>query len=102
MGMEDAGISQLEQLRKRLRFGDSGPVIVANAALDRANSNAGRNVYLALDRAWTLAEAAARPELFPDPVARPLLYGLPISLKDCFDLAGFPTTCGSHFYAEHN
>ena len=29
-------------------------------------------------------------------------YGLPVSLKDCFDLAGFPTTCGSRFYAEHN
>jgi aspartyl-tRNA(Asn)/glutamyl-tRNA(Gln) amidotransferase subunit A len=102
MGMEDADISQLDQLRKRLRFGDADPVIVTNAALDRANSNAGQNVYLALDRTWTLAEAAALPERFPDPAARPLLYGLPISLKDCFDLAGFPTTCGSHFYAGHN
>ncbi len=102
MGMENADISQLEQLRKQLRFGDVDPVIVASAALDRANSNAGRNVYLAFDRAWTVGEAAARSERFPDPAARPLLYGLPISLKDCFDLAGFPTTCGSHFYAEHN
>jgi aspartyl-tRNA(Asn)/glutamyl-tRNA(Gln) amidotransferase subunit A len=26
---------------------------------------------------------------------------LPISLKDCFDLAGFVTTAGSRFYADH-
>jgi Asp-tRNA(Asn)/Glu-tRNA(Gln) amidotransferase A subunit family amidase len=102
MGIEDADISQLEQVRKRLRSGDADPAIVANAALDRANSNAGRNVYLALDRGWTLAEAAARPGRFRDPAMRPPLYGLPISLKDCFDVAGFPTTCGSHFYAAHN
>ncbi len=102
MGIEDADISQLEQVRKRLRSGDADPAIVANAALDRANNNAGRNVYLALDRAWTLAEAATRLESFPDPATRPLLYGLPISLKDCFDLAGFRTTCGSRFYAAHN
>src|SRR5579862_4033834 len=30
------------------------------------------------------------------------LQNLPISLKDCFDLAGTVTTCGSRFYAQHN
>ena len=38
---------------------------------------------------------------FPAP-PEPLLYGLPVSLKDCFDLAGFLTTVGSRFYAERN
>src|SRR4030095_17082806 len=33
---------------------------------------------------------------------KPLLYGLPISLKDCFDLQGFKTTAGTKFYAERN
>ena len=27
---------------------------------------------------------------------------MPVSLKDCFDLTGFPTTCGSRFYAAQN
>ena len=30
------------------------------------------------------------------------LANLDVSLKDCFDLAGAVTTCGSRFYAEHN
>ena len=29
---------------------------------------------------------------------RAALWGLPVSVKDCFDLAGAPTSCGVHFY----
>ena len=42
------------------------------------------------------------PSLFPDTQNRPPLYGIPISIKDCFDVAGNVTTCGSRFYAEIN
>ena len=31
---------------------------------------------------------------------RSTLWGLPISVKDCFDLAGAPTSCGVHFYRD--
>jgi Asp-tRNA(Asn)/Glu-tRNA(Gln) amidotransferase A subunit family amidase len=34
--------------------------------------------------------------------ARPNLWGIPVSVKDCFDLAGTPTTCGVKFYNEVN
>ncbi len=94
--------SPIQQLRTRLSRGDLTPREAAATALACANSNAGRNVYLALDPDWALAEAAALPARFPAHVERPLLYGLPVSLKDCFDLAGFPTTCGSRFYARRN
>lgn len=99
MNTEATSTSDLQLLRDQLRVGAADPVRVASHALDQANSNAGRNVYLSLDRQWTLTEAAALPERFPDPAARPPLYGVPLSLKDCFDLEGFPTTCGSRFYA---
>src|SRR5277367_2784890 len=92
----------LQEVRTLLAAGELDPVVVVRQALDKANSNSARNVYLALDRERTLAEAAALPERFPGQEARPLLYGLPVSLKDCFDLAGFPTTCGSRFYAGRN
>jgi Asp-tRNA(Asn)/Glu-tRNA(Gln) amidotransferase A subunit family amidase len=78
------------------------PALQAQEALARANSNVGRNVYLALDRERLLAEAEALPARFPDPAQRPWLFGVPIGVKDCFDVAGYPTTCGSHFYAEKN
>jgi Asp-tRNA(Asn)/Glu-tRNA(Gln) amidotransferase A subunit family amidase len=78
------------------------PAVQAQEALARANSNAGRNVYLALDRERVLAEADALTARFPEPAQRPPLFGVPIGVKDCFDVAGYPTTCGSHFYAEKN
>jgi Asp-tRNA(Asn)/Glu-tRNA(Gln) amidotransferase A subunit family amidase len=78
------------------------PVLQAQEALARANSNAGKNVYLALDRERLLAEAEALPSRFPDPAQRPPLFGVPIGVKDCFDVAGYPSSCGSHFYAEKN
>jgi len=102
MSTSHAPVSQIERLRKQLLTDATDPVSVAREALDHANSNCSRNVYLAQDRAWTLAEAGALSQRFHDASRRPLLYGLPVSLKDCFDLAGFPTTCGSRFYAEHN
>src|SRR3984885_6280201 len=77
-------------------------VLQAQEALARANSNAGRNVYLAQDRQRLLEEAETLPSRFPDPARRPALFGVPIGVKDCFDVAAYPTTCGSHFYAEKN
>jgi Asp-tRNA(Asn)/Glu-tRNA(Gln) amidotransferase A subunit family amidase len=78
------------------------PVLQAQEALARANSNAGRNVYLAQDRQRLLEEAETLPSRFPDPARRPALFGVPIGVKDCFDVAAYPTTCGSLFYAEKN
>jgi Asp-tRNA(Asn)/Glu-tRNA(Gln) amidotransferase A subunit family amidase len=94
--------SPLTELRHRLATGDADPVRIAEAALVRANGNASRNTYLWRDEQRTLAEAADLPRRFPDPARRPALYGIPVSLKDCFDLAGTPTSAGSKFYAEHN
>jgi aspartyl-tRNA(Asn)/glutamyl-tRNA(Gln) amidotransferase subunit A len=96
-----AASSALHQLREGLRSGLVTPRAAVEQALSRANSNAGHNVYLALDGERALREADLLPQRFPD-AAKPPLYGLPVSLKDCFDLAGFITTAGSRFYAQHN
>jgi aspartyl-tRNA(Asn)/glutamyl-tRNA(Gln) amidotransferase subunit A len=78
---------------------------LADQALARASRNAGRNTYLWQDEAWTRAEAA-RAEAMPRADGGPFgdgrgaLWGLPISVKDCFDLAGAPTSCGVQFYRE--
>jgi aspartyl-tRNA(Asn)/glutamyl-tRNA(Gln) amidotransferase subunit A len=102
MSAPQARPSPIERLRHQFQARAADPVTVARDALQRANSNTARNVYLAQNQAWTLAEAEALPRRFPETQTRPPLYGLPISLKDCFDLANFPTTCGSRFYAERN
>jgi len=83
------------------KSGETAPAAQARVALSRTNSNASRNTYLALDPDWTLAEAqrqldraASGDEFLP-------LHGVTVSLKDCFDLTGFPTSSGSKFYSAH-
>jgi Asp-tRNA(Asn)/Glu-tRNA(Gln) amidotransferase A subunit family amidase len=87
--------SPLEALRAALDRGATTPVQVARDCLAHANTSASHNTYLHLDPDRVLREAAAT-----EPGGR--LYGVPVSLKDCFDLAGTRTTCGSSFYARHN
>src|SRR5271170_873693 len=93
--------SPLQQLSEQISRGDITPRAAAEEALARANSNAGHNVYLALDAEKVREEVDALPRRFPH-AAKPLLYGVPVSIKDCFDVAGFPTTLGSRFYGERN
>jgi Asp-tRNA(Asn)/Glu-tRNA(Gln) amidotransferase A subunit family amidase len=93
----------VQELRAELIAGRATPREAMQEALAHANSNASKNVYLALDAKRAMSEAedlASRFGADADAGEKPLLYGLPISLKDCFDLAGFPTSCGSRFYAE--
>jgi Asp-tRNA(Asn)/Glu-tRNA(Gln) amidotransferase A subunit family amidase len=91
--------SAIQSLRERYLHGETDPLSVLDTALAKANSNAGRNVYLAQNVIWARAEAA---KLQYEDIERQPLWGIPISLKDCFDLAGFSTSCGSSFYREHN
>jgi len=92
-------------LRTALASGSTTPAALAKLALSHANRNAGRNTYLWRDPDWTTRQAAQTGAIpsgkggeFDD--GRSPLWGLPISLKDCFDLAGAPTSCGVRFYRE--
>lgn len=97
----------LRALRHALANGTTTPSQLAETALARCNGNASRNTYLWQDPAWTRAEAT-RAEAMPRSGGGPFgdgraaLWGVPISVKDCFDLAGSPTTCGVHFYRDQN
>jgi len=93
--------SPLEKLRASLLARETSPRALAEQALAKANQNAGRNVYLSLEKAWTLGEADRALEKFGAD-QKPPLYGLPVSLKDLFDLEGFRTSAGTRFYAQKN
>ncbi len=94
-------------LRQALADGVTTPTQLAESALASANGNAGHNTYLWQNAEWTRAEAA-RAESIPRSTGGPFgdgrsaLWGLPISVKDCFDLAGAPTTVGVRFYRDWN
>lgn len=94
-------------LREALANDVLQPSQLAKEALERSNQNSGRNTYIWQNAKWTLEEAARaeamlRGEGGPFRDGRPALWGLPIAVKDCFDLAGSETSCGVHFYRDLN
>jgi Asp-tRNA(Asn)/Glu-tRNA(Gln) amidotransferase A subunit family amidase len=92
----------LGDFRERLASGAMSSVDVAREAIAKANGNASHNTYLHFDADDVVRQAESLPERFPDATKRPALYGVPVSLKDCFDMAGTVTTFGSRFYANRN
>jgi aspartyl-tRNA(Asn)/glutamyl-tRNA(Gln) amidotransferase subunit A len=97
----------LKTLRRALSDDLQQPSALAEIALAQSNKNAGRNTYIWQDAEWTRteatrAEAVPRGNGGPFGDGRSALWGLPVSVKDCFDLAGSPTTCGIHFYRDLN
>jgi Asp-tRNA(Asn)/Glu-tRNA(Gln) amidotransferase A subunit family amidase len=95
----------LRVLREALATGVLSPSKLAKSALNCSNNNTNRNTFLWQDAAWTEAEAVHAESIprnsggvFGD--GRSQLWGLPISVKDCFDLAGAPTSCGVPFYRD--
>lgn len=95
-------LSPLQSLRHSLASSLTDPSTVAAESARRANGNSSRNTYLTLFATESPQRAEQLPGLFPDAQRRPALYGTPISIKDCFDVADSITTCGSRFYAQHN
>src|SRR5271155_3037689 len=73
---------------------------VVEAALRKANNNASRNIYLVRYETEALARTVDLSQLFAGGARRPPLYGVPISIKDCFDVKGSVTSCGSRYYAK--
>jgi aspartyl-tRNA(Asn)/glutamyl-tRNA(Gln) amidotransferase subunit A len=92
-------LAPIAALRSQYLRGGSEPPQVLDTAMLHSNSNANRNVYLAQKADWSRAEASA---LQRDKIEAQPLWGIPVSLKDCFDLADFPTSCGSSFYLDQH
>jgi Asp-tRNA(Asn)/Glu-tRNA(Gln) amidotransferase A subunit family amidase len=100
-------LGTLRGVRAALAEGAETPTSLAVRAMARANGNESGNSYLWLDPEWTMAEAV-RAEAMPRGSGgrfgdgRSAWWGVPVSMKDCFDLAGSPTSCGTFFYRDLN
>jgi len=82
-------------LRDRYLQRQTTPTAELDEAFARSNANASENTYLSQNKFWSLNQAS---RLKPDDVETQLLFGIPVSLKDCFDLSGSRTSSGSRFY----
>jgi len=87
----------LEQLAQHLAAGQTTSVQLTEAALARARDPAGEGgrTYTALSADRALASARASDLLRAAGIVRSPLEGIPVSVKDLFDVAGEVTTAGS-------
>jgi len=87
----------IELLAAELAAGRRSAVELTTAALGRATDLAGEGarVFTRIDAERAMAAASASDTLRAAGIVRSPLEGLPVSVKDLFDIAGQPTTAGS-------
>jgi indoleacetamide hydrolase len=88
------------KLSKAIRKGDLSSTEINRAFLRRIKKlNPLINAYISLDRSLTLKAALSADRRLENLTHVPLLFGVPIAVKDDFDVIGFPTTEGTQNYA---
>jgi len=98
---DETAFLSIAEAALRLRSGELSPVELVEASLAQIDAHDARlNAWLYLDRAGALAAAeAAAHELRAGRNSNPLL-GVPVGIKDLFDVAGMPTTWNSRLPRE--
>ena len=88
----------LDAYRKR----DVSPVEVTRAVLERIDRlNPKLNAYLYVDHEGAMSSAKAAEAAWMKPRPKPLLLGVPVSVKDLVPTADMPTTFGSLAFKGH-
>ena len=92
----------LREMCARVRDRDISPVELVDAHLrqiEKLNPAINAFVLLTADRAREEARAAEAAVARGDSLGP--LHGVPVTVKDSFDLADYPTLCGSQFRRGH-
>jgi Asp-tRNA(Asn)/Glu-tRNA(Gln) amidotransferase A subunit family amidase len=107
--------SSITETRQKIRDGEVTVRDLAASALSNANSSPAKNTYTSQDEADIQRQvagadlsavhlsaiagshSAAKGNRAATAEARPL-QGIPISVKDCFDVRGYRTSVGSRYY----
>ncbi len=87
--------ASLSSLSRQLDNAETSSVELTQAALTRAGEGEGPKVFTRVFHDQALAAANASDTLRGAGIKRSPIDGLPISVKDLFDIQGLPTTSGS-------
>jgi len=93
--MNSSAYPSLASLSRALDEGSISSVQLTQQALARATTGEGPKVYTQVFQEQALAAAAAADTLRQAGLRRSAVDGLPISVKDLFDIKGKPTRAGS-------
>jgi aspartyl-tRNA(Asn)/glutamyl-tRNA(Gln) amidotransferase subunit A len=89
------------ELARQIKQKTITPVEVAQAFLDRIDAlEPELDAWVRVDRETVLADAQQRQVELESGAATGPLHGVPIGIKDIYNIAGIPTTCGSKVYAD--
>ncbi len=89
--------SPITDIRQKVIDGEVTARELATAALSKANSSPASNTYLAIDEEDIAKQLSTSS---PGAGESQLLRGIPISVKDCFDVRGYRTSIGSRYYLD--
>jgi len=91
----------LREMAARIRDRRLSPVDLVEAHLRQIEKhNPQVNAFIRVLAEQALLEAHRAEEEQMQGVFRGPLHGVPVTIKDSFDMAGLPTTCGSRFFAD--
>jgi Asp-tRNA(Asn)/Glu-tRNA(Gln) amidotransferase A subunit family amidase len=87
----------ITDIRQEILDGEITARALATIALEQANSSPAKNTYVSIEEA-DIEQQLSTPNPATDEAQ--LLRGIPISVKDCFDVRGYRTSVGSRYYFE--
>ncbi|MHA1559613.1 MAG: amidase [Alphaproteobacteria bacterium] len=100
--MRDALNLSLTEVAEQIRKKEISPVELAEAALARIEATEGvLNAYVRINADYALAAAREAEAEITAGRYRGELHGVPIAMKDLYDMAGLPTTCSSKVRHDH-
>src|ERR1041384_7482673 len=86
--------------RDAIRGGTLSPVALVDACLARIRAvDPALQAWIHVDEAAARTQAALREEEAKSGKLRGSLHGIPVGIKDIFDVAGMPTTAGAKSWA---
>lgn len=90
----------LAAMAQRIRSRELSPVELVNAHLRQIERvNPALNAFVQVFAGPAREEAREAEAALSNGGPLGPLHGVPVTIKDSFDMAGFPTTCGSRFFA---
>jgi allophanate hydrolase len=90
----------IEHLRESYRQKTATPSDIVRTVYTRIGNHPDKAVWITLiDEDVALERAQKLQQQYPEPDARPPLYGVPFSVKDSIDIGGMPTTLACPSYA---